>query len=210
MGSMGEMGRQTEEQLALLLNLIPGARLCRVQSFPERPRPEILPFGIDLGSEKSTEERPHLPTMVAELQGRTVHLEFIPAPEPDTWWMNLYVSGSSPVPLALTALNTAGFGRSTRVVWQSFNTGDQRFDALYDSASSTPDEGREILADPATRERILAMGEIERFTLESRFVRLIRLVDEFSDIEAEALNRTIREMVQLAGHLESQAALKRS
>ena len=57
------------------------------------------------------------------------------------------------------------------VVWQSFKTGDQRFDALYDSASSNPDEGREILADPATRERILAMGEIERFTLESRFVR---------------------------------------
>jgi len=210
MGSMGEMGRQTEEQLDLLLNLVPGARLLRMQSSPQPPRPEILPFGIDLGPEQPTAERPHLPTMVAELEGRTVHLEFSPAPEPDTWWMNLYVSGSSPLPLTLTALNTAEFGRSTRVPWQSFQTGDPRFDALYDSASSTPDEGREILADPATRQRILAMGEIERFTLESRFVRLIRLVDEFSDIEAEALNRTIREMVQLAGHLESQAALKHS
>ncbi len=210
MGSMGEMGRQTEEQLDLLLNLIPGARLHRMQSSPQPPRPEILPFGIDLGSQQPTAERPHLPTMVADLKGRTVQLEFTPAPEPDTWWMNLYVSGSSPVPLTLTALNTADFGRSTRVPWQSFQTGDPRFDALYDSASSTPDEGREILADPATRQRILAMGEIERFTLESRFVRLIRLLDEFSDIEAEALNRTIREMVELAGHLESQAALKRS
>jgi hypothetical protein len=146
--------------------------------------------------------------MTAVREGRKVHLEFSPAPDPDTWWMNLYVSGSSPVPLTLTAVNTAGFTRSGPLAQQSFTTGDERFDGLYDSASSTPDRAREILADPETRERILAMGEIERFTLESRFIRLIRLVDEFSDIEAEALNRTILEMVFLAVHLEARAAVK--
>ncbi len=208
MGEMGAMARQTEEQLEKLLTMIPGSELHRVRSTPPPKRPEILPAGIDLGESGPPSHRHTLPAMTAEREGRRVHLEFSPAPSPDTWWMNLYVSGSSPVPLTLTAVDTAGFTRSGPLAQQSFTTGDAHFDGLYDAASSTPDRAREILADPETRQRILAMGEIERFTLESRFIRLIRLVDEFSDIEAEALNHTILEMVLLAGHLEEQAAVK--
>lgn len=203
---MGEMARQTEEQLELLVNLIPGARLHRMQSSRPTGRPEILPAGIDLGDVKEPPRTHTLPALTATCEGRKVNLEFSPAPLPDNWWMNLYVSGASPVQLTLTALDTAGFNRSGLVAQQSFLTGDERFDALYDSASSTPESARRILEESENRERILAMGEIERFTLESKFIRLIRLVDEFSDIEAEGLQRTIFEMARLAAHLEERAS----
>ena len=208
MGTIGEMARQTEEQLEKLHTMIPDSQLHRVRSAPPPKRPEILPSGIDLGESGPPAHRHALPAMSAVREGRKVNLEFSPAPAPDTWWMNLYVSGSSPVPLTLTAVDTAGFTRSGPLAQQSFTTGDEQFDGRYDSASSTPDRARQILEDPETRQRILAMGEIERFTLESRFIRLIRLVDEFSDIEAEALGRTILEMVLLAGHLEEQASVQ--
>ena len=203
---MGEMARQTEEQLERLVTLLPEAQLHRIRASTGSARHEILPAGIDLGGSAPPAQRQSIPAMSAVWQGRRVNLEFSPAPAPETWWMNLYVSGSSPVPLTLTAVATAGFTRSGALAQQSFQTGDPGFDSLYDSASSTPDPARKILEDPETRQRILAMGEIERFTLDSRFVRLIRLVDEFSDIEAEGLRRTIQEMALLAGHLEAQAA----
>lgn len=202
---MGEMARQTEEQLEILVTRIAGARLHRMASSRPRPAKEILPGGIDLEATPAEVSAP-LPAMTALCQGRKVTLEFSPAPEPDTYWMNLYVSGACPVQLTITAVDTAGFTRSGPVAQQHFRTGDERFDALYDSMSATADEARRILEEPANRERILAMGEIERLTLESRFVRLIRLVDEFSDIEAAGLERTIEEMARFASHLEDSAS----
>lgn len=202
---MGEMARLTEEQLEILATRIPGARLHRLAAGKPRTTKEILPGGIDLQAQEEPPPGP-LPAMTAVVEGRKVNLEFSPARDPDTYWMNLYVSGRAPVQLTLTAVNTAGFTRSGPVAQQSFHSGDERFDALYDAMSSTPDRALPVLQDPANRERILAMGEIERLTLESRFVRLIRLVDVFSDIEAEGLHRTILEMAQFATHLEESAA----
>lgn len=202
---MGEMARQTEEQLEILVTRIPGARLHRMAPAKPRTSKEILPGGIDLEAAEEPPPGP-LPAMTAVCDGRKVNLEFSPARDPDTYWMNLYVSGKAPVQLTITAVDTAGFTRSGPVAQQSFHTGDERFDALYDAMSSTVDMARKVLEDASNRERILAMGEIERLTLESRFVRLIRLVDEFSDIDAEGLQRTIVEMAQFARHLEESAA----
>lgn len=202
---MGEMARQTEEQLEILVTRIPGARLHRIGPAKPRTSKEVLPEGIDLEEQAEPGHRP-LPAMTAVCDGRKVNLEFSPARDPDTYWMNLYVSGSSPVQLTITALNTEGFTRSGPLAQQSFQTGDERFDALYDAMSSSADAARRIMEDPANRERVMAMGEIERLTLETRFVRLIRLVDEYSDIDAEGLRRTIFEMAQFATHLEERAA----
>lgn len=203
---MGEMAQRTEEQLDRLATMIPGARVHRIEARFGGKRPEILPGGIDLGEQDPGAHRRTLPPLSAAWEGRKVNLEFSPAPAPETWWMNLYVSGTSPVPLTLTALHTTGFTRSGPVAQQSFRTGDEAFDALYDAASSTPETALRILEDPENRQRIMAMGEIERLTLDRKFIRLMRLVDEFSDIEAEGLKRTISEMALLATHLEASAS----
>lgn len=201
---MGEMARQTEEQLERLITLVPGAKLHRLSRKGGAPRKEILPAGIDMAEDEDDGHRP-LPAMAVVFDGRKVNLEFSPARDPDTYWMNLYVSGNCPIGVTVTAVTTEGFVRSGPMALQSFKTGDEKFDSLYDVMSTSTDEARRLLEDAENRQRILAMGEIERLTLETRFLRLIRLVDEFSDIEAEGLRRTIQEMAQLATHLEEPA-----
>lgn len=198
---MASMGQYTLEQLEKIVGLIPGSQLMGWHKQAYVAPKQILPAGIEV-REEPPEERVILPNLVATCAGRKVSVEFSPAPHPENWWMNMYVSGSLKVLFSLTAADTTWFTRGGLVPQFDIPTGDELFDSQYSALSSKPDEAKEFLRDKKQRDLISSIGKFARFTADRRFVRVTWLVDDQSLVEANSLKKTIEQIVELAADIE--------
>lgn len=205
----GEMARQTREQLQRLVAIWPEVKLHLLSRGGAEPteRRAIHPAGIHL-AEVEPEPWEPLPAVEVVHLGRRVTLDFSPAESPDTYWMNFWVAAHSPFKFTITWRDTRHFqGVSRGVAMQPVRVDDEAFSRKYDVMSVDAEWAERFLSVPANRQLFLDMGEIERFTVADRYLRLTRLLDEFSDIEAEkGLKRTLQKLAELAITIEERFA----
>ena len=199
---MATVGEHTVEQLEILRGLLPESRLLGWPKKTMAERKEILPADIEIGDTVRA-GRLVLPNFVALVDGRKVSIEFSPAPQEESWWLNMYVRGDMTFPLIVTSADTEWHTRGGLVPVFDFTIGEEMYDSLYISASSKPSVAKKFLVDIKHRDLILGVGAFKRFSIDRRFVRLTRLLCQESPADANDWVATIKKLIGVANFVES-------
>ena len=204
---MPEVGEYTLQALHELVSMVAGSHLLSIGGRDDDAVPEaIMPEAFKGLVKSESVKRLELPHYLGQIRGREVRLEFTPATKPDSWWLTAFTTAKpGELDFSVTRWEVVPQFqvKKTSPTFSCFKVGREWFDKQFQFCSNNEKLALKVLDAPQAQVALDKIGMVERFAIDTRFVRVTHLLDSEHSYSAAELLQVLEKLVEAIEDLEN-------